>query len=135
MATDPNIYSFNRDGVPEAVVREAWRWEAYYTDGSVAFQFDDRDHSFHQFAEIDQTRLAVFKMVHDNRPAIILDFPQGAKLVHKYINTVLNVGTKNETRTRMYIAGYETDRASTFACILNTGEVVITADPNNVRVS
>lgn len=130
----PQTYKFIRNGVAEKVQREAWRWQAHYTDGSVLKQFDD-DGIFHQFAEIDQSRLMWFKMVHDTAPEQILIFPEGAKLVHKYINTILNAGTVDERRIRLYAFGYQLNGQNHFIAILPDNTVVVTDDFNNIRIA
>lgn len=91
-----------------SVPAEVWQWEAYYEDGGVLKQFGD-DGVFHQFAEIDQKRLAVFKMVSPEHPQVytLLFSDPAMKLIHFYRNTVLNAGTTAEARIRMYCFGYE----------------------------
>ena len=114
---------------------ETWHWEAYYEDGSVLKQFAD-DGIFHQFAEIDQTRLAVFKMVsrvHPQRYTLLFTDPS-MKLVHFYRNTVLNAGTKDEKRIRYYCFGYEKKVGSgvqkVIMMIAPDGSLVVTKDPH-----
>ena len=87
---------------------ETWQWEVTYEDGSVLKQFGD-DGIFHQFAEIDQKRLAVFKMVSSEYPQVytLLFSDPEMKLIHFYRNSVLNAGTSSERRIRMYCFGYE----------------------------
>lgn len=87
---------------------ETWQWEAHFEDGSVLKQFDD-DGLFHQFAEIDQSRLAMFKMVspHHTHSYTLLFSDPAMKLIHFYRNTVLNAGTTTEQRSRLYCFGYE----------------------------
>lgn len=87
---------------------EEWRWEAHYKDGQTLKQFGD-DGIFHQFAEIDQGKLAIFEMVSPHHPqtySLVFSDP-AMKLIHFYRNTVLNAGTQSETRTRLYCFGYE----------------------------
>lgn len=119
----------------ENVNLEKWRWEAYYRDDSVLFQFDDNDKTFHQFNEIDQQHLSVFKMVSDTEKPVTVLFPAGGKLVHKYVNTILNAGTPDEQRSRMYAFGYQFQGQNHFVVITPTNEVVITDDFDNVRVA
>lgn len=119
----------------ESVARETWRWIAEYDDGSVLKQFDDSDMSFHQFAEIDQSRLVGFRMVHDTTPECVLVFPQGAKLVHKYINSVLRAGTDDEALVRVYAYGYQINGLNFFNMIMPDGSVIHTDDFNKVGIS
>lgn len=89
-------------------IPETWQWEAHYEDGTVLKQFDDQG-IFHQFAEIEQSRLAVFKMVSKKYSQVysILFSDPTMKLIHFYRNTVLNAGTNAEEHLRAYCFGYE----------------------------
>jgi hypothetical protein len=101
------------------IEKESWCWEAHYADGSSLKQFDD-DGYFHQFGEIDQSRLAVFKMV--GTTTYSLPFKEGMKLIHYYDNYILNDG---EARVRVYCFGYEKDGSKVICSILPNGEMVI----------
>src|SRR3989344_4017226 len=85
------------------VSEEVWQWEAYFENGTVLKQFDDNG-LFHQFAEIDQGQLAVFKMVSRHYPQTytLLFSDPDMKLIHFYRNTILDAGTSAEHRTRLY---------------------------------
>ena len=87
---------------------EAWQWEVTYEDGAILKQFGD-DGIFHQFDEIDQKRLAVFKMVSSSSPQVytLLFSNPEMKLIHFYRNIILNAGSDSEERTRIYCFGYE----------------------------
>lgn len=87
---------------------EVWQWEVTYEDGEILKQFGD-DGIFHQFAEIDQKRLAIFKMVSPDYPQIfsLLFSDPAMKLIHFYRNQVSNAGTDEEKRLRYYCFGYE----------------------------
>ena len=87
---------------------EAWQWEATYEDGAIFKQFGD-DGIFHQFDEIDQKRLAVFKMISPKSPQVytLLFSSPEMKLIHFYRNIILNAGTESEERTRIYCFGFE----------------------------
>lgn len=124
----------------ERVAREIWRWEAIYADGTELKQFDDETKKFHRFAEIDQSKLHVFKMVSDQLPqgfAMIFD-PATMKLVHYYRNTVLRATQADEAKIRTYCFGYEKNiNGNTFKHIImtsQTGEFIITDDPARVFV-
>jgi len=114
---------------------EVWQWEAHYEDGTILKQFDD-DGLFHQFAEIDQSRLAVFKMVSPRHPQIytLLFSDPGMKLIHFYRNTILNAGTSTERRTRLYCFGYEKKIGSktekVILVITPTNDLIITENPD-----
>ena len=105
----PNYKFFNKDLKRWITAPfEVWQWEAYYEDGTVLKQFGD-DGIYHQFSEIDQKRLAVFKMVSREFPQVytLLFSDSEMKLIHFYRNTILNAGTEDERRLRLYCFGYE----------------------------
>jgi len=118
---------------------EVWQWEVTYEDGHVLKQFGD-DGIFHQFAEIDQNQLAMFKMISPQHPqtyALLLSDP-GMKLIHFYRNTVLNAGTGDEKHIRLYCFGYEKKVGSKvqkfIMAITPTNELIATEDPNLVTI-
>lgn len=114
---------------------EAWCWEAHYSNGEILKQFSD-DGIFHQFKEIDQSRLVYFIMVSPyskNRFRIVFD-SKTMKLIHFYRNTILDHGTPNESKHRFYFFGYSKilkgkEVLSLFS-IMPNGELVITDDKN-----
>ncbi len=114
---------------------EAWQWEATYEDGTVFKQFGD-DGIFHQFDEIDQERLAVFRMVSPKHSQIytLLFSPLEMKLIHFYRNIILNAGTENEERVRIYCFGYEKKIGSkvhkVILMITPSNGVIVTEDPD-----
>jgi hypothetical protein len=114
---------------------EEWQWEATYEDGTSLKQFGD-DGIFHQFVEIDQKRLAVFKMVSPDHPEIytLLFSDPEMKLIHFYRNIVFNAGTESEKRIRIYCFGYEkkigTKVQKTILMITPSNGVIITEDPD-----
>jgi len=116
---------------------EVWQWEVTYEDGSVLKQFGD-DGVFHQFAEIDQERLALFKMIsHFNPQTYTLLFSDpNMKLIHFYRNKVLNAGTEEEERIRYYCFGYEKRVGikvhKTIMMITPTNDLVVTEEPTLV---
>lgn len=113
---------------------ETWYWEAHYEDGQVLKQFDDEG-IFHQFTEIDQSRLAIFKMKSKHYPqsySILFSDPN-MKLIHFYRNSILNAGTDCEERQRLYCFGYEkhskTNTLKVVMIITPSNELVITEEP------
>jgi hypothetical protein len=106
----------------EIVEKEAYCWEAYYKDGTCLKQFDD-DGQFHRFAEIDQSRLIVFKMVGDKTFSI--PFKEGMKLIHYYDNYILHGNSDQETRFRVYCFGYEYMK----------GKVITKIYPNEILIT
>jgi hypothetical protein len=107
--SQPQPFIFIRDGVPEEVQPEQWQWIAFYSEKDFIKQFDEKTFTFHQFKEIDQTRLDIFVMqsLRDPRKIYALHFKPWMKLIHAYRHTVLNVGTPDEIRFKTYRFGYE----------------------------
>lgn len=105
------IYKFHRKDTDEweDVYPEKWRWEAKYNDGTELKQFDDETGFFHQFKEIDQSKLHIFKMLSEDNPTgyQLLFNPVEMKLIHFYRNTVLNALTPEEIKLKTYIFGFE----------------------------
>lgn len=124
----------------EDVALEKWQWEAHYVDGTLLKQFDDNG-IFHQFREIDQLQLLSFKMVnHESGNVSTLVFnPKTMKLVHFYRNIVLNVGTSDEKRIKIYCFGFEKKffgrTQKSLMAIMPTGEIVATDNLDNLEVS
>jgi hypothetical protein len=94
----PAEYDYlTEDKVWQKVTGELWRWRAIYENGSVLHQFNDATGRFHRFAEIDQSRLIRFEMYSNFHTHIYaFNFPQGAKLVHKYIKGRIQVPLEND---------------------------------------
>lgn len=119
---------------------EIWKWEAHYSDGSVLKQFDD-DLNFHQFIEIDQSRLALFKMTSSVYPQVytLVFSDPTMKLIHFYRNTVLNTGTPDEKKIRLYCFGYEQvigpKNHKVIMIITPSNNLIVTEDPNLVVIS
>ncbi len=132
----PN-YKFFRKDTSEWITapEEVWQWEVTYEDGQILKQFDD-DGLFHQFAEIDQSRLAMFKMVSHRYPQTysLLFTDPSMKLIHFYRNTILNAGTSAEQRTRMYCFGYEKKIGpkthKVIMMITPSNGLIVSEDPN-----
>lgn len=114
---------------------ETWQWEVTYEDGGVLKQFGD-DGIFHQFDEIDQKRLAVFKMVSPKYPQVytLLFSNPEMKLIHFYRNIILNAGAENEERSRMYCFGYEKRLGAkvekVILMITPSNGLIVTEDPD-----
>ena len=118
---------------------EVWQWEAIYEDGSILKQFGD-DGIFHQFAEIDQNKLAMFKMVSSEYPQTyeLLMSDPSMKLIHFYRNMVLNAGTNEEDHIRLYCFGYEkklgTITQKVIMAITPTNKLIITENPDLIFI-
>jgi len=85
------IFKRPETGKTEIAKRERWRWVAHYKNGTKLHQFDDEAGIFHQFREIDQSKIESFQMVSDQNPEGInlLIPPNGADLIHFYRNVRL----------------------------------------------
>lgn len=123
-------YKFIKDGQEIPAKKEIWCWEATYTDGTTLKQFGD-DGIFHQFKEIDQTKLHFFRMVHETKsPYTLLFNPSKMKLIHFYRNSRLNIGTDQETFLTAYCFGYEINFSGrvqkTMVMLTPEGETIIT---------
>lgn len=121
-------YKFYRreNGIWEGVEPVLWQWEAHYDDGSILKQYDDEGF-FHQFKEIDQSRLKCFIMRNvENGRCFTLIFPPRAKLIHFYRNIIKNVGTLLEERERTFCFGYEVRGFKQLFVILPNGDLIIT---------
>lgn len=103
-----NIFKFNRNGKEERVLLERWVWVAIYKDGTYLKQFDEETGLFHQIKEIDQDKLDVFVMqsVQEQTKRYEIHFKEGMKLIHYYRVSVLEKGTPNETKIKIYYFGY-----------------------------
>lgn len=122
----------------EEVEPEVWQWIAKYSDGAVLKQFDDAG-VFHQFREIDQTRLNLFRMVCPgitNKPVYSLGFVPGKmKLIH-YYDRYGEVGrNRGNTSITVYVFGYETITDKVLMMIMPDGEVIFTDDAEKVKVT
>ena len=106
------MHKFNRDGILENVPEERWQWLAIYSDDTSLRQFGT-DEVFHQFKEIDQSKLREFRMFSGSR-FFSLMFQPGMKLIHFYDYYVLNANilepnkdTPKTKRFKNYVFGYE----------------------------
>jgi hypothetical protein len=117
---------------------ELYRWVAIYEDGTTLQQFDDADGKFHQFGEIDQSKLHVFQMVGEGKTYTIVFDPSSMKLIHKYRHITLNALTEDEVNMKWYLFGYEKKvgghNEKTLMVLTHTGELVITDNDANLTV-
>lgn len=114
----------------QPVQKEKYCWEAVYNDGKTLKQYDDQG-QFHQFGEIDQDRLIVFKMVGDKTHTLM--FEKGMKLIHYYDRYILQAGTRGETRLTAYCFGYERGKEKVVTMIF-PNETIITSKPEKVKL-
>ena len=132
-------YNFTRPETNqvEKVEPERWCWEAIYEDGTVLKQFDTSDGNFHQLKEINQSQMAVFRMVnYDSGKFFDVKWHSARKLIHFYNNNVLDNG---ERFVRLYCFGYQTQINGTdhnvILVILPDDSVVITEDINETHIT
>lgn len=123
----------------EDVQPELWRWEAVYNDSTSLKQFDDEG-IFHQFEEIDQSKLLIFRMYSPKVPQIysVLFNPSFMKLIHFYRNTVLNTGTEQEIKLKTYCFGYESNIKGVTTKVINmilpNNEMITTYDIEKITI-
>jgi hypothetical protein len=117
------LYKFTtKEGKEIEVPREPWQWEIGYKDKSELKQFDDEGF-FHQVGEIKQDEIAVARFTNG---IMCIDIPwiEGMRLIHKYRNFMLNVGTDEETKIRVYIFGYKYKDQYHFNFITPNGVII-----------
>src|SRR3954451_9942977 len=103
---DDYIYHRPETDQDEKVTPERICWEAHYMDGSVLKLFDDDTGQFHQFREVIQPQLSVFRMVnYETGKFFDIQWHSSRKLIHFYNRNVLENGT---ARVTLYCFGYET---------------------------
>lgn len=123
----------------ENVIPEKWQWEANYFDGKFLKQFDDNG-IFHQFREIEQSSLGLFKMVNSEtgKTFTLIFQPQKMKLIHFYRNIVLDARTQDERKIRIYCFGFEKKflgrTQKTILAIMPNDNLVITDNIENMEV-
>lgn len=105
-----------------------WKWIASYDDGSRLEQFD-QDGVFHQFKEIDQSRLVYFHLVSDKGMTKSLVFKPGMKLIHFYRQTVLENGQIHLTMT---VIGWERPGEKVLMVVMPNDEVIVTDDLDSI---
>ena len=120
------------DGEP--VAGEPWFWVARYGDGTHLAQFDAETMAFHRFGEIDLGRLDVFALHAAFAPALRFELPvrDGTRPIHFYRNRILNAGTPDEARVRVYCFGFQRTvggrNVKTILEVHTTGVVMLVED-------
>lgn len=136
------LYSNKETGKDEIVLRELWEWEAIYNDGTNLKQFEDvegQEHGiFHRFAEIDQSKLHVFRMTSTHSPQIydLIFYPESMKLIHFYRHNILNAGTPEEVRLKAYCFGYEKEvngKVVKNVTLLLGNTAIVTDNPDDIN--
>jgi hypothetical protein len=132
------IYNYHRPetGKDEQVPIEKYCWEARYLDDTILKQFDDEG-NFHQFREINQLQLKVFRMInYDTGKFIDIDWHPSRKLIHQY-KRVRNWNT-NELLYSLYMFGYETHfngaTHKVIFVVMPDDNIVVTEDVNKIEI-
>lgn len=123
-------YTFTENGKDINVPLEKWAWHVLYKDGTELKQYDDAGR-FHQFKEIDQSKVAVFEMVSTENPALrhSIDMAQGFdQIFHFYRRSRLNIGTGAETHLCFYCFGAKVGGVSIYHFIMPDNRLVITTN-------
>ena len=117
----------------ENVADERWRWIAVYGNGTFLKQFDD-DCIFHQFKEIDQSKLTIFSMVSGNKQ-INLEFkPDTMKLIHFYLIYGRKFAGEPDVQHKLYCFGYAMNGTNHIFVILPDDNIAITDDVDKVKL-
>ena len=97
----------NEKGVEENIALERWGWGVVYTDGSELHQFG-ADGVFHQFKEIDQSRISIFSLylIGDMETSIHIPMQEGMQIFHFYRNIRPHYDSKFH---KVYVIGYKHD--------------------------
>lgn len=122
-------YKFIKDGKEEEIPLEKWHWETTYNDGTKIKQFDDATGVFHQIGEVKEG-VKMFSLL-EGIPGMVarrLDIfiPEGGKPIHKYRIIVLNAGTPDEQRVKVFIIGYKKGKQHLYNFVLPNGDIVQT---------
>lgn len=122
---------FFRDGKWEDVQEERWQWVAVYNDNTFLKQFDGEG-IFHQFREIDQSRLKIFSMV-SGMKHIDVEFQPDMKPIHFYQVYGKIINGQN-IQTKLYCFGYAVRGRNHIFVILPDDNIAITDDAEKVTV-
>jgi len=134
------IYKNKETGEVTLVDREVWCWGAVYEDGTELHQFDDNG-IFHRIGEIDQSKVSMWVLYQpqgmgDGRIDFIVPREEDGTLkdcalVHKYRNIVLEAGTPQETRNRIYMFGFKIKgQKSFYNFVMPNGTIVQSTEDN-----
>lgn len=101
-------YTFERDGVKEAVELERWEWGVVYKDGSELHQFDSKGR-FHQFKEINQpeVKMLVMRRTDDASKRFDLVATGDVQFFHFYRQYVFNMLSENRSKVKVYVFGWK----------------------------
>lgn len=134
--TDIKWYFTEEDGKEVEVPLEEWVWHVVYEDGTELHQYErEADENgkrrFHQFKEIDQTKVKVFEMMNtkDTGLRYSIDITEHVgQIFHFYRRSRLNIGRPDETKVVFYCYGAVIDGVSVYNFILPDNRIVTTTN-------
>ncbi len=104
---------------------ERWGWKVWYEDGSTLSQFGE-DGRFRRFDEIERKRVATFAMIKTDGSGLAFEIavtPE-MRIFHRYVVQILDAGTPQERRVRIYLFGWNVDGAAANFYIVPNDTVV-----------
>jgi hypothetical protein len=107
-----------------------WKWEAHYTDGSVLKQYDEE---YHKAADIDQSRLAAFALVHETKPPVIIGWRPSLKLTSFYYRVRKTLPVSNTLR--IYCVDFHENGSAWTMVITPEGGVILTDNIDKIEVT
>lgn len=140
------MYNFTNPDTQEVeqVPLEDWIWGALYDDGTELHQFTD-DGIFHRIGEVDQSKVNMWTLYQpegkgDGRIDFIIPTEEDGKkkevaLIHKYRNLVMQAGTPQEKRYRVYMFGFKIKGQKSFYNYVLPNGTVIQSTEDNVALS
>ncbi len=123
--TDENTGEITQEKVKD----EVWHWGVVYNDNTELHQFDANG-EFHQFREIDLPRVKMFVMYFAQNQKWRIDLPvhKGMQIFHFYRNVVLENGTPNERRLKIYVFGWKFNGVASYHFILPDGRMIVSCE-------
>lgn len=104
---------------------EKWAWGVIYNDGTELKQFCE-DGTFHQFVEIEQSKVQMFIMYqlenHNKRIDLVTE---GKNIFHFYRHTTFSMLTPEQRKVQVYCFGYKDKDKTAYHYILPDDRVVI----------
>lgn len=122
-------------GERQEVTPERWGWMFIMMEGEPFKQFGD-DGSFHRFAEARPKEAVAFVMYNlsDETKRVEMPLTETMKPFHFYRNFVLEAGTEQERRVRVYCFGWrEKKEGSVFFYVLPDDRIL--AGPKDMILS
>jgi hypothetical protein len=98
------------------------KWEAHYEDGTVLKEDQNK------FRDIDQSKLATFRIVDDDR-SFILQWKEGRKLIHFWRHILYD-----DQKITLTCFGYEEKGVKNLFVVMPDGGLIITDDIDSIKV-